>query len=156
MRAKFISKSGNFSMITKGSSIWAGVRGAIENVRAHSGWVIGDGASIDLWRENWCSPISLIDWINNDCIPWNDLHAKELSGPFKTKVNQRGGTHFLPKRLFILDLLCGAGDYAMEGFLRMTKCKEKVLHWLLDTTYARTTLNPFNICSGNVHSASIY
>ncbi|KAF6157080.1 hypothetical protein GIB67_041541 [Kingdonia uniflora] len=52
MRAKFISKSGNFSMITKGSSIWAGVRGAIEDVRAHSGWVIGDGASIDLWRDS--------------------------------------------------------------------------------------------------------
>ncbi|KAF6142043.1 hypothetical protein GIB67_038011 [Kingdonia uniflora] len=49
MRAKFISKSGNFSRITKGSSIWVGVRGAIEDVPAHSGWVIGDGAIIDLW-----------------------------------------------------------------------------------------------------------
>ncbi|KAF6134909.1 hypothetical protein GIB67_002310 [Kingdonia uniflora] len=47
--------------ITKGSSIWAGVRGAIEDVRAHSGWVIGDGASIDLWRDNWCSSFSLKD-----------------------------------------------------------------------------------------------
>ncbi|KAF6170978.1 hypothetical protein GIB67_014795 [Kingdonia uniflora] len=69
MRAKFISKSGNFSRITKGSSIWAGVRGAIEDVRAHSGWVIGDGASIDLWQDNWCSLLSLKDWINDDHIP---------------------------------------------------------------------------------------
>ncbi|KAF6169120.1 hypothetical protein GIB67_038617 [Kingdonia uniflora] len=61
MRAKFINKSGNFSRITKGYSIWAGVRGAIEDVRAHSGWVIGDGASIDLWRDNWCSSLSLKD-----------------------------------------------------------------------------------------------
>ncbi|KAF6153090.1 hypothetical protein GIB67_034812 [Kingdonia uniflora] len=76
MRAKFISKSGNFSRITKGSSIWAGVRGSIEDVRAHSGWVIGNGASIDLWRDNWCSSLSLKDWINDDHIPWNDLHAK--------------------------------------------------------------------------------
>ncbi|KAF6141228.1 hypothetical protein GIB67_024312 [Kingdonia uniflora] len=76
MRAKFISKSGNFSRISKGSSIWAGVRGAIEDVRAHSGWVIGDGASIDLWRDNWCSSLFLKDWINDDHIPWNDLHAK--------------------------------------------------------------------------------
>ncbi|KAF6172122.1 hypothetical protein GIB67_029540 [Kingdonia uniflora] len=76
MRAKFISKSGDFSRITKGSSIWAGVRGAIEDVRAHSGWVIGDEASINLWRDNWCSSLSLKDWINDDHIPWNDLHAK--------------------------------------------------------------------------------
>ncbi|KAF6138646.1 hypothetical protein GIB67_032540 [Kingdonia uniflora] len=76
MRAKFISKSGNFSRITKGSSIWVGVRGAIEDVRAHSGWVIGDGASIDLWRDNWCSSLTLKDWINDDHIPWKDLHAK--------------------------------------------------------------------------------
>ncbi|KAF6174510.1 hypothetical protein GIB67_004704 [Kingdonia uniflora] len=76
MQAKFISKSRNFSRITKGSSIWAGVRGAIEDVRAYSGWVIGDGASIDLWRDNWCSSLSLKDWINDDHIPWNDLHAK--------------------------------------------------------------------------------
>ncbi|KAF6168434.1 hypothetical protein GIB67_004986 [Kingdonia uniflora] len=61
MRAKFISKSGSFSRITKGSSIWACVRRAIEDVRAHSGWVIGNGASIDLWRGNWCSSFSLKD-----------------------------------------------------------------------------------------------
>ncbi|KAF6168465.1 hypothetical protein GIB67_005017 [Kingdonia uniflora] len=76
IRAKFISKSGNFSRITKGSSIWAGARGAIKDVHAHSGWVIGDGASIDLWRDNWCSCLSLKDWINDDHILWNDLHAK--------------------------------------------------------------------------------
>ncbi|KAF6174011.1 hypothetical protein GIB67_039962 [Kingdonia uniflora] len=52
MGTKFITKSGNFSRITKGSLIWAGARGAIEDVRAYSGWVIGDGASIDLWRDN--------------------------------------------------------------------------------------------------------
>ncbi|KAF6176409.1 hypothetical protein GIB67_010857 [Kingdonia uniflora] len=79
MQEKFITKSGNFSRITKGSSIWAGLREAIEDVRAHSGWVIGDGASIDLWRDNWYSPISLKDWNNDDRIPWNDLHAKVSS-----------------------------------------------------------------------------
>ncbi|KAF6170253.1 hypothetical protein GIB67_035358 [Kingdonia uniflora] len=76
IQVKFIAKSGYFSMITKGSLIWEGVRGAIGDVRAYSGWVIGDGASIDLWRDSWCSPISLKDWINNDFIPWKDLHAK--------------------------------------------------------------------------------
>ncbi|KAF6148337.1 hypothetical protein GIB67_025556 [Kingdonia uniflora] len=75
MRAKFVVKSGSFSTITKGSSIWAGVRGALEDVHAHSGWVIGDGACIDLWRDNWCSSFSK-DMINNDDIPWTDLHAK--------------------------------------------------------------------------------
>ncbi|KAF6143323.1 hypothetical protein GIB67_039106 [Kingdonia uniflora] len=76
MRAKFIAKAGNFLIITKGSSIWAGVRGALEDVSAHSGWVIGDGDFIDLWRDNWCSPLSLKDMINDDAIPWSDLKAK--------------------------------------------------------------------------------
>ncbi|KAF6144497.1 hypothetical protein GIB67_013141 [Kingdonia uniflora] len=76
MRAKFITKSGNFSTITKGSSIWAGVRGALEDVSAHSGWVIGDGKCINLWRDNWCSPLFLKDMINDDVIPWTDLNAK--------------------------------------------------------------------------------
>ncbi|KAF6148922.1 hypothetical protein GIB67_014293 [Kingdonia uniflora] len=79
MRAKFISKAGNLSGTTKGSSIWAGVRGAIKDVRAHSGWVICDGACIDLWRDIWCSQVSLKDWINDDSIPWNDMHAKVSS-----------------------------------------------------------------------------
>ncbi|KAF6143377.1 hypothetical protein GIB67_001321 [Kingdonia uniflora] len=68
-----------------------GVRGAIEDVRTHSGWVIGDGASIDLWRDNWCSLIFLKDWINNDCIPWKDLHAKDWGnlGRYKSALQAR-------------------------------------------------------------------
>ncbi|KAF6151339.1 hypothetical protein GIB67_040612 [Kingdonia uniflora] len=63
----------------KSSSIWAGVRGAIEDVRADSGWVIRDGACINLWRDIWCSQVSLKDWINDDSIPWNDMLAKVSS-----------------------------------------------------------------------------
>ncbi|KAF6138700.1 hypothetical protein GIB67_009894 [Kingdonia uniflora] len=80
MRAKFITKSRNFSTITKGSSIWVGLRGALEDVSAHSGWVIGDGKCIDLWHDNWCSPLSLKDKINDDAIPWTDLNAKDRFG----------------------------------------------------------------------------
>ncbi|KAF6163796.1 hypothetical protein GIB67_016136 [Kingdonia uniflora] len=79
VRAKFIVKSGNFSTCTKGSSIWAGVRGALKDVCSNSGWVIGDGSCIDLWRDIWSSPISLKDLINNDNIPWKNLHAKVSS-----------------------------------------------------------------------------
>ncbi|KAF6151285.1 hypothetical protein GIB67_020607 [Kingdonia uniflora] len=78
MRAKFIAKSGSFSTCTKGSSIWTGVRGALEDVCSNSSWVIGDGSCINLWRAIWCSPISLKDLINNDNIPWKNLHAKSL------------------------------------------------------------------------------
>ncbi|KAF6143723.1 hypothetical protein GIB67_030613 [Kingdonia uniflora] len=185
MRAKFISKSGNFSRITKGSSIWAGVRGAIDDVCARSGWVIGDGASIDLWRDNGCSSLSLKDWINDDHIPWNDLHAKlssiivqgrwtipgnlqllfqrlgvdihsikinknnadrrvwkpdlmesswskDPSRLFVTKIGRCGGLLFSLTRLFILDLLCGDGDFPTEKFLRMTKSKPKLWNWMAD------------------------
>ncbi|KAF6154879.1 hypothetical protein GIB67_018316 [Kingdonia uniflora] len=76
MQAKFIVKARNFSTITKGSSIWVGVRGALEDVSAHSGWVIGDGDCINLWHDNWCSPLSLKEMINDDAIPWSDQKAK--------------------------------------------------------------------------------
>ncbi|KAF6143229.1 hypothetical protein GIB67_039012 [Kingdonia uniflora] len=79
MRAKFIAKSSSFSTCTKDFSIWAGVRGALEDVCYNSGWVIGDGSYIDLWREIWCSSISLKDLISNDNIPWKNLHAKVSS-----------------------------------------------------------------------------
>ncbi|KAF6159579.1 hypothetical protein GIB67_010001, partial [Kingdonia uniflora] len=85
--------------ITKGSSIWAGVRGAIEDVCAHSGWVIGDGASIDLWRDNWCSSLSLKDWINDDHIPWNDLHAKLSSIIVQGRWTIPGNLQLLFQRL---------------------------------------------------------
>ncbi|KAF6147174.1 hypothetical protein GIB67_007942 [Kingdonia uniflora] len=95
MRAKFVVKSGSFSTITKGSSIWAGVRGALEDVHAHSGWVIGDGACIDLWRDNWCSSFSK-DMINNDDIPWTDLHAKDKSDLARSQQKniRRADLHF--------------------------------------------------------------
>ncbi|KAF6174720.1 hypothetical protein GIB67_008775 [Kingdonia uniflora] len=65
--------------IKKRATGWAGVRGAIEEVRSESGWVIGDGSCIDIWRDIWCSLLSLKDLINNDNIPWQDLHAKVSS-----------------------------------------------------------------------------
>ncbi|KAF6172062.1 hypothetical protein GIB67_029480 [Kingdonia uniflora] len=96
MRAKFITKSGNFSTITKGSSIWAGVRGPLEDVSAHSGWVIGDGKCIDLWHDNWYSPLSLKDIINDDAIPWTDLNTKELPNHGEIKINIDGAARGNP------------------------------------------------------------
>ncbi|KAF6150994.1 hypothetical protein GIB67_016472 [Kingdonia uniflora] len=144
MRAKFISKLGNFSRITKGSSIWAGVRGAIEDVRAHSGWVIGDGASIDLWRDHWCSLLSPKDWINDDHIPWNDLHAKVSSiiveGRWFTPVNlqllfQRLGVNIhsikinknkADRRLWIPDLM---GKFSVKGAFEAIHNKGQLVWW---------------------------
>ncbi|KAF6168093.1 hypothetical protein GIB67_011478, partial [Kingdonia uniflora] len=73
------------------------VRGAIEDVRAHSGWLIGDGASIDLWQDNWCSPIFLKDWINDNRITWNDLHAKfSVKGAFEAIRNKGQPVWWIP------------------------------------------------------------
>ncbi|KAF6141403.1 hypothetical protein GIB67_021219 [Kingdonia uniflora] len=81
--------------ITKGSSIWAGVRGALEDVSAHLGWVIGDGKCINLGRDNWCSPLSLKDMINDDVIPWTDLNAK-LPNHGEIKINTDGAARGNP------------------------------------------------------------
>ncbi|KAF6142216.1 hypothetical protein GIB67_037134 [Kingdonia uniflora] len=70
------------------------VRGAIEDVISHSGWVIGDGTCSDLWRDIWCSPISLRDMINNDNIPWKDLHAKQYGGSYNLIWKARNNNFF--------------------------------------------------------------
>ncbi|KAF6150914.1 hypothetical protein GIB67_000080 [Kingdonia uniflora] len=52
MRAKFNTKAGNRIYSTQGSSVWAGIRGAVTEVEQISGWIVGDGKDIDLWRDN--------------------------------------------------------------------------------------------------------
>ncbi|KAF6143486.1 hypothetical protein GIB67_029655 [Kingdonia uniflora] len=48
MRAKFNTKAGNRIYSTQGSSVWAGIRGAVTEVEQRSGWIVGDGKDIDL------------------------------------------------------------------------------------------------------------
>ncbi|KAF6159269.1 hypothetical protein GIB67_032040 [Kingdonia uniflora] len=80
MRAKFNTKAGNRIYSTQGSSVWgAGIRGAVTEVEQRSGWIVGDGKDIDLWRDNWCHQSPIKDLIDSNDIPWHCLKAKVSS-----------------------------------------------------------------------------
>ncbi|KAF6141590.1 hypothetical protein GIB67_023762 [Kingdonia uniflora] len=80
MRAKFNTKFGNRIYSTQGSSVWAGIRWAVTEVEQRSGWIIGEGKDIDIWRDNSCYQLPLKELINSDSIPWNCLKAKISRG----------------------------------------------------------------------------
>ncbi|KAF6151146.1 hypothetical protein GIB67_002398 [Kingdonia uniflora] len=63
-RAKFLLREGFFIPNNKHSSIWNGLKEAIAAVKANSKWIIGSGRDIDLWKDNWCSEVALIDLLN--------------------------------------------------------------------------------------------
>ncbi|OVA06545.1 Ribonuclease H domain [Macleaya cordata] len=73
LRAKFQSRCGNWINYYKQSSIWGGLRWAISNMKDHLGWIIGDGKSINLWSDTWCSTVPIADMIDLDS---NILHLK--------------------------------------------------------------------------------
>ncbi|KAF6175810.1 hypothetical protein GIB67_003298 [Kingdonia uniflora] len=78
MRAKFNTKAGNRIYSTQESSVWAGIRGAVSEVEQRSGWIVGDGKDIDLWRNNWCHQRPLKDLIDSNDIPWHCFRAKAI------------------------------------------------------------------------------
>ncbi|KAF6162667.1 hypothetical protein GIB67_013281 [Kingdonia uniflora] len=49
--AKFFTFSGEIIKYYKSSSIWPGVKAALEIVRENPVWVIGDGTKADIWRD---------------------------------------------------------------------------------------------------------
>ncbi|KAF6136499.1 hypothetical protein GIB67_035058 [Kingdonia uniflora] len=59
MKAKFFTKVGDVVCYSKGSSMSGGIATALVKVTRHSGWVIGDGSSINLWRDRWGSALSI-------------------------------------------------------------------------------------------------
>ncbi|OVA03853.1 hypothetical protein BVC80_1323g13 [Macleaya cordata] len=57
MRARFWSK-GSIITYYKHSSLWSGLRSMIPSVELHARWLLGDGTTINFWRDRWLtSPI---------------------------------------------------------------------------------------------------
>ncbi|KAF6151615.1 hypothetical protein GIB67_004188 [Kingdonia uniflora] len=44
-------------------------------MKQHSGWIVGDGEDIDLWRDNWCASVPIKELVNNINIPWKQIKA---------------------------------------------------------------------------------
>ncbi|KAF6148873.1 hypothetical protein GIB67_014244 [Kingdonia uniflora] len=64
MYAKFNNRHGEVIPYYKGSSIWRGIQATEQLVGQHMGWVIGNGDTIDFWRDCWATNILLGKYIN--------------------------------------------------------------------------------------------
>ncbi|OVA18878.1 hypothetical protein BVC80_2955g1 [Macleaya cordata] len=75
--AKFRYKKGGWITYYKQSSIWGGLQWAISSMEGNLGWIIGDGKSISIWLDTWCSlePISNMVTIDGNLF---DLGEKAL------------------------------------------------------------------------------
>ncbi|KAF6136018.1 hypothetical protein GIB67_006910 [Kingdonia uniflora] len=114
MRAKFNTKSGNQIYSTQGSSAWAGIRWGVTEVEQRSGWIIGDGKDIDLWRDNWCHQLPLKELINSDSIPWSFLKEKVSSiiqdGHWRVHSNMATILQRVNIDLSTIQISCGQPD----------------------------------------------
>ncbi|KAF5201766.1 RNA-directed DNA polymerase (reverse transcriptase)-related family protein, partial [Thalictrum thalictroides] len=53
MTAKFKNKKGNWVNYHKSTLTWGGIKWALQEMKPYIGWIVGDGTSIDLWRDSW-------------------------------------------------------------------------------------------------------
>ncbi|KAF9603189.1 hypothetical protein IFM89_034522 [Coptis chinensis] len=59
MKRKFFSKKGIKIRFHKPSSIWKGIENALKEINPNSSWIIGNGETIDLWRDEWLNGRSI-------------------------------------------------------------------------------------------------
>ncbi|KAF9604661.1 hypothetical protein IFM89_008992 [Coptis chinensis] len=64
MRLKFLTKEGSLINYYKPSSVWPGVKKALQEIDTKCQWVIGNGAKIDLWRDCWAGKHSIQKGLN--------------------------------------------------------------------------------------------
>ncbi|KAF5181102.1 hypothetical protein FRX31_029312 [Thalictrum thalictroides] len=77
MKSKFFNKQGEIIQYHRPSSIWTGIKDVIPEILSRSQWSIGNGISIDLWRQNWLGTHSLKDMLQ--------LSSADIAN-FKSKV----------------------------------------------------------------------
>ncbi|OVA01560.1 Reverse transcriptase zinc-binding domain [Macleaya cordata] len=66
LKAKFQSRIGNWISYYKQSSIWGGLKWAIQGMEKNFGWIVGDGNDISLLHDAWCSTEPIADLISNN------------------------------------------------------------------------------------------
>ncbi|KAF6148954.1 hypothetical protein GIB67_026699, partial [Kingdonia uniflora] len=63
---KFTKKNKKTIDYYKVSTIWPGLKGVIPFVKDNSRWIIGNGSTIDFWRDCWGSNNSLKNLVEVD------------------------------------------------------------------------------------------
>ncbi|KAF5175979.1 hypothetical protein FRX31_034434 [Thalictrum thalictroides] len=54
MRSKYCNRDGDLIEYHKRSSLWPRLKWGIVYMKRQTTWVVGDGSTIDLWRNSWC------------------------------------------------------------------------------------------------------
>ncbi|KAF6169944.1 hypothetical protein GIB67_034336 [Kingdonia uniflora] len=76
MHAKFTNKAGDFIRYHKKSTIWPGIKLAASINRPYMGWLVGNGAKIDFWRDTWAMEIPLREYIEMPQSLWKRCTAR--------------------------------------------------------------------------------
>ncbi|KAF6175514.1 hypothetical protein GIB67_022004, partial [Kingdonia uniflora] len=59
---KLTNKAGDFIRYHKKSTIWPSIKLAVSINRPYIGWLVGNGANIDFWRDTWPTEIPLREY----------------------------------------------------------------------------------------------
>ncbi|KAF9612720.1 hypothetical protein IFM89_003262 [Coptis chinensis] len=59
IRSKFLNKDAAVIQYYKCSSAWPGIMLGLKEVNSRSQWAIGNGAKVDIWRDNWAGTCSI-------------------------------------------------------------------------------------------------
>ncbi|KAF6151425.1 hypothetical protein GIB67_020649 [Kingdonia uniflora] len=78
-RAKYIKKNGELINYFKHSSIWPGLKGVMKYVKNNSSWMIGNGCTIDFWRDCWGADLPLMEEVSGESEIWGSCNVKRSS-----------------------------------------------------------------------------
>ncbi|KAF6152583.1 hypothetical protein GIB67_013030 [Kingdonia uniflora] len=76
MQEKFTNKAGDFIRYHKKFTIWPGIKLATSINQPYMGWLVGNGANINFWRDTWPTEIPLREYIETPQSLWKRYIAR--------------------------------------------------------------------------------
>lgn len=131
LRFKFINKHGEIRNYYRKSSIWAGIKQGLLDIRAKTQWALYDRKKVDFWGHNWVGNKSLQEALN-----LSDAAVRGLKGNLEEFCSE-GELNWPP---YVRDLLAEAG-LDSQNVVEADQCDN--LHWLpeLDGQFSSSTYN---------------
>ncbi|KAF5191562.1 Ribonuclease h domain, partial [Thalictrum thalictroides] len=74
MRGKYLNKHNEWSD-SKHSTVWSGMKFALKIIRKKQDWFVGNGKSINIWKDHWIGDQPLCDYISPKSPIWKKLSA---------------------------------------------------------------------------------
>ncbi|KAF6173233.1 hypothetical protein GIB67_026928 [Kingdonia uniflora] len=73
-RAKYFTKASDIIQFYKRCTIWVEIRAVYPEVLQKSIWSLGNGSSINVWRDNWTGDGEIKDFLSSNHINWKRQH----------------------------------------------------------------------------------